>query len=164
VSTLHIVSLLGVVLLSDASFASDCSMADLKFLRGEWHSVDGDTRGVERWSLTAANTLAGSSWVVKGGAVSFAEALSIAALDGGIEMHLRHFDGALNHAWEEKDSPMVFRLARCEAGYAVFDGTGDKTGEHISYRRSGDRLDFTGDFLRQGKPFRVAIEMHEATD
>jgi hypothetical protein len=159
-----IASLSGLLLLSTATFAAECSMADLGFLQGEWRSEDGDTRGVERWSLTAANTLAGSSWVAKGTKLTFAEALSIAVQDGTIEMHLRHFDGVLNHAWEEKDSPMIFRLAHCEADSAVFDGVADKVGEHITYRRSGDRLDFTGDFLRKGKPFRVEIEMHKAAE
>jgi hypothetical protein len=40
-------------------------------------------------------------------------------------MHLRHFDGALKPAREDKDSPMISQLAHCDASSAVFDGTGD---------------------------------------
>jgi hypothetical protein len=146
-----------------SAMAADCGIGDLAFLQGEWRSADGKSQGEERWSLTAANTWAGSSWVVTGGKLGFAEALSITVQDGVVEMHLRHFDGALNRAWEEKDAPMIFRLARCDASSAVFDGIGDKAGEHITYRRSGDDLDFTGDFLPKGKAVRLEVHMHKAS-
>lgn len=142
--------------------ADACSIQALRFMEGVWQSEEGDTRGEERWSLTTANTLAGSAWESKGAALGFAEALSILPQDGTIQMRLRHFDGTLQHAWEEKDSPMIFQLARCDASSAVFDGTGDKAGEHITYRRSGDVLTFIGDFLRKGKPFRVELRMRRA--
>lgn len=143
--------------------SAGCSLEDLAFMEGVWRSDNGSTQGEERWSRTAAHTLAGSAWEARGAALSFAEALSIvAAEDGSVEMHLRHFDGALNHAWEEQDSPMIFRAARCEADSAVFDGTGAKEGEHITYRRAGAELVFIGDFLRQGKPFRVELHLHRS--
>lgn len=137
-----------------------CTLQDLAFLQGTWRSEQGERRGEERWSLTAANTWAGSSWEAAGAKLSFAEASSITEQDGNIELRLRHFDGALAHAWEEKDAPMVFRLAHCDAQSVVFDGAGDRLGEHITYRRSGERLDFIGDFLRKGEPFRVELSMH----
>jgi hypothetical protein len=140
-----------------------CSLEDVAFMEGVWRVDDGGSHGEERWTRTAANTLAGSAWVAKGTALSFAEALSIvAAEDGTVEMHLRHFDGTLSHAWEEKDAPMIFRAARCEANTAVFDGIGAKQGEHITYQRSGDELAFVGDFLRKGAPFRVELRMRAA--
>jgi hypothetical protein len=158
-----LVALSAAVLSTASAMAADCGIGDLAFLQGEWQSADGKTQGMERWSLTAANTWAGSSWVTNGGKLGFAEALSITVQDGAVEMHLRHFDGALNHAWEEKDAPMIFRLARCDASSAVFDGIGDKAGEHITYRRSGDDLDFTGDFLPKGKALRLEVHMHKAS-
>jgi Domain of unknown function (DUF6265) len=148
--------------LSPAHAADACSMQSLRFMEGVWQSEEGDTRGEERWSLTSANTLAGSAWEAKGAVLGFAEALSILPQDGTIQMRLRHFDGGLQHAWEEKDSPMIFQLARCDTSSAVFDGTGEKAGEHITYRRSGDDLNFIGDFLRNGKPFRVELRMRRA--
>jgi len=36
-------------------------------------------------------------------------------------------------------------------------------GEHIIYRLSGDDLQFSGDFPRKGKPFRVELRMRRAT-
>lgn len=90
------------------------------------------------------------------------EALSISPQNNRIEMHLRHFDGSLSHAWEEKESPMVFALARCDEQSAVFDGTGDREGEHITYRRTAEGLTFVGDFLHRGKPVRVEVHMRKA--
>jgi len=141
----------------------DASIKALGFLQGVWQYEEAGTRSEGRWSLAAANTWAGSAWVTKDAALTFAEALSILPQDGTIEMHLRRFDGALKHAWEDKDSPMIFQLAHCDASSAVFDGTEDKMGEHITYRRSGDDLQFIGDFLRKGKPFRVELRMRQAT-
>jgi Domain of unknown function (DUF6265) len=145
------------------AFASTgCTVSDLAFMQGEWRSNDETTTGEERWVLTAANTLAGSSWVTKGTAVTLVEALSIAPQNDRIEMHLRHFDGSLSRAWEDKESPMVFVLAQCDGQSAVFDGTRDKQGEHITYRRTQEGLIFVGDFLHGGKPVRVEVQMRKA--
>jgi hypothetical protein len=141
-----------------------CGVNDLAFLAGVWRSEQGNTRGEERWTLTAASTWAGSSWVADGTRLSFAEAMSIVPQDGGLEMRLRHFDGTLEHAWEERDGPMRFRLAGCEPGVAVFEGLGDKAGERITYRRTGEVLEFVGDFLRKGQPLRVAVRMQRIRD
>jgi hypothetical protein len=147
------------VAIACAAPAAACGVGDLGFLAGVWRSEQGNTRGEERWTLTAAGTWAGSSWVADGAKLNFAEVLGIVPQDGTLEMHLRHFDGALNHAWEERDGPMRFRLASCEPGVAVFEGLGDKAGERITYRRSGETLEFVGDFLRKGQPFRVEVRM-----
>lgn len=144
--------------------ATGCTIHDLAFMQGEWHYSDGSTNGEERWVLTSANTLAGSSWEGKGTTLSYAEALSISPQNDRIEMHLRHFDGSLSRAWEEKDSPMVFALAQCDGQSAVFDGTGARQGEHMTYRRTEEGLTFVGDFLHQGKPVRVEVHMSKAAN
>jgi hypothetical protein len=144
--------------------ATPCGVSDLAWLQGLWHSADGKSVGEERWVTTPANSLAGSAWVVQGSAVSFVEANSISVQGTSVEMHLRHFDGTLGHAWEEKDVPLVFTLAKCEGQSAVFDGSGAKTGEHITYRRTGDSLIFVGDFLRRGAPLRVEVDFTKAKD
>jgi len=154
------VTLLGP--LFSASAATVCAIDDLSFLQGDWHYTDGPATGEERWVLTAANTLAGSSWEARGTTLTFVEALSIYPQDDRVEMHLRHFDGSLNHAWEEKDSPMIFALVQCDGKSAVFDGTGARAGEHITYRKTTQGLKFVGDFLHQGKPVRVEVNMLQA--
>ena len=143
--------------------ATPCSMDDLAFLQGDWRYTEGPATGEERWALTAADTLAGSSWEAKGAALSFVEALSILRQNDRIEMRLRHFDGSLSHAWEEKDSPMVFALAQCDGRSAIFDGTGSRAGEHITYRKTAEGLLFIGDFLHQGNPAHVEVHMRPAT-
>jgi len=157
--------LLGVMLALaalPAAAAGACTIADLAFLLGDWRSDDGATTGEEHWVLTAANTLAGSSWEARGNSLSFMETLSVLPQNERIELHLRHFDGALNHAWEERDAPMVFALAQCDGQGAVFDGTGARAGERIAYRRSAQGLTFIGDFLHQGKPVHVEVNMRKA--
>jgi hypothetical protein len=159
---------LALIVMAESSIpavaATSCAIGDLAFMQGEWHYGDGPTSGEERWVLTAAKTLAGSSWEAKGTTLSYAEALSILPQNGRIEMHLRHFDGSLGHAWEEKDSPMVFVLAQCDGQSVVFDGTGTREGEHMTYRKTAEGLTFVGDFLHAGKPVRVEGHMRKVAN
>ena len=145
-----------------AAAGTVCAIDKLAFLEGDWHYTDGPTSGEERWVLTAAHTLLGSAWEAKGAMLSFVEALSVLPQNDRIEMHLRHFDGPLNHAWEDKDSPMIFALVQCDDESAVFDGVGVRAGEHITYRKTAEGLRFVGDFLHQGKSVRVEVNMHQA--
>lgn len=151
-----------ICLLVFAGMSAACTTGDLGFLAGVWsYSEDGST-GQERWVATPAGTLIGSTWEAKGTKLSFVEALSISQEGDRVEMHLRHFDESIMHSREEKDAPMVFVLSSCSAGVAVFDGTGQQAGEHITYRGGPARLTFIGDFPRQGKPFTVTLDMRRA--
>jgi hypothetical protein len=147
-----------------ASSAAGCAIDDLVFLQGDWHYTYGSDIGAERWVLTAAHSLAGSSWEAKGAALSFMEISTILPEGERLELHVRHFDGSLNHAWEDKDSPMIFALAQCDGHSALFDGTGAHAGEHITYRSSAHGLAFIGDFLHQGKPVHVEVNMSKASN
>jgi hypothetical protein len=73
-------------------------------------------RAQERWVVAPDNILMGSSWEIPNGKA--------------ISMYLRHFDGALSSAWEERNAPMVFTAVKCDTSSAVFDGQGDHAGEH----------------------------------
>jgi hypothetical protein len=53
--------------------------------------------------------------------------------------------------------------AQCDGHSAVFDGTGSKVGEHITYRKTTEGLTFVGDFLHQGKPIHVEVHMRRET-
>jgi hypothetical protein len=57
-----------------------------------------------------------------------------------------------------------FALARCDGQSAVFDGTGAQDGEHITYRTTAEGLTFVGDFIHQGKPVRVEVQMRKAAN
>ncbi len=67
-------------------------------------------------------------------------------------MLLRHFDGGLNRAWEERGAPMVFKASSCAHNTASFEGQGEHAGERMSYRRSGKHLAIVADFLHHGVP------------
>jgi|SRR5580700_3842103 hypothetical protein len=136
--------------------ATPCGPADVAFLVGSWASQDEKTVIEERWVATPSGQLIGSSFSVHLGATGgFAEAETIVDNGGKLTLRLRHFDPGLQHAREEKDTPMEFVAASCSANGIVFDGLGDRASEHIAYRRAGDTLTFIGDFLHQGKPFHA---------
>ena len=59
---------------------------------------------------------------------------------------------------------MSFVAASCAPGAVLFDGEGGHAGEHINYRRAGDTLTFTGDFLHAGKPVEVVIKFTRKGD
>jgi hypothetical protein len=133
-----------------------CSLSDVQWMAGTWQSKDAKTIVEERWTAMPSGQLMGSAWSAHPGAAGgSAEAETILDDGGTITLRLRHFDPTLARAREDKDAPMVFVASFCEPKHVVFDGQGDKIGEHIAYRRSGDSYTFIGDFLPQGKPFHV---------
>lgn len=109
--------------------------------------------------------LMGSSWELHtdrpGGLV---EASTIQARGDEVALVLRHFSATLDQAREDKDAPMVFSVARCDASTVAFDGQGPQAGEHMTYHRTGARLDFIGDFLHQGQSVHVKLTFSRAGD
>ena len=140
-----------------AADAAPCKAADLSWMQATWSNADGDERTEERWSLESG-VLMGSSWFSRADKVRVVEIMTIADADSGTELRMRHFSGDLGHAREEQDAPMIFALASCEANAAVFEGRGTQAGERITYRRSGDALNFLGEFIHQGKPGRAEVK------
>jgi hypothetical protein len=94
----------------------------------------------------------GSSWEFPKGQAGFAEIMTIGRDGSATSMFLRHFDGGLRKAWEERDTPMVFTESSCDRNSAVFDGQGAHAGEHMTYKRLGKSLLIIGDFLHHGTP------------
>jgi hypothetical protein len=150
--------LAAALLLAPAAYAAPCSLASLGWMAGAWRYDTADTKSEERWVAAPDDRLMGSAWELHpgrpGGVV---ESETIQVVGGGVVLRLRHTTADLSSAWEEKTAPMTFAAASCAANQVVFDGQTDRIGEHITYRRDGDILTFTGDFLHQGKPVRVAI-------
>jgi Domain of unknown function (DUF6265) len=149
---------LAIILAALATTAAQagCAIGDLHWLAGTWQSSEGDSVTEERWVVLPTGALIGSSWSVhttRPGGV--AEAETILGDGDEIQLRLRHFDPGLAHAREPQDGPMLFVASLCEADHVVFDGRGDKVGEHIAYRRDGDTYIFIGDFLPGGKPLHV---------
>jgi hypothetical protein len=153
---------LAATMVSTASQA-DCSLSSLGWMAGVWQSRDEKTLAEERWVATPSGQLMGSSWSAHfSGQGGVAEASTIVNDGGTVTLRLRHFDLPLAHAREDKDAPMVFTSSSCGLDFVVFDGQGDRQGEHIAYKRAGDEETFIGDFLHQGKPLHVEQKFTKA--
>lgn len=148
-----------------AEAAPPCGLAALHWFAGTWHSEDATSQAEERWVVAAGDRLMGSAWSLhptgSGGVI---EAMTIQEDEDGIALRLRHFSSDLKRSREEKEAPMVFRLESCADQSAIFAGIGPQEGEHIAYRRSGDRLSFIGDFIHGGQPVHVEIAMARRAD
>jgi hypothetical protein len=146
--------------------AAPCALDGLKWMSGIWRADTGERQTEERWVGGPDGVLFGSSWTMVSGKPAFIESLMISpsGADHQLAMRLRHFSKDLGSAMEDKDAPMTFNLMNCEGNTAVFEGQGNKLGERITYQRVDDRLMFTGDFLREGKPFQVKVEFFRKPD
>lgn len=132
--------------------AAPCVLPSLSWMAGSWHSTADPQRAQERWVVAPQDVLMGSSWEFPNGKAGFAEVMTVKPDGDGVSMLLRHFDGGLMRAWEERDAPMIFKASVCSANSVVFDGQGDHTGEHLTYQRNGKNLLIIGDFLHKGVP------------
>lgn len=94
----------------------------------------------------------GSAWELPEAKAGYAEIMTIRPDGDAISMLLRHFDGGLSTAWEERDAPMAFAASRCDASSVVFDGQGARAGEHLTYQREGSHLLIIGEFIHRGVP------------
>jgi hypothetical protein len=106
----------------------------------------------------------GSSFEFPKGKTGYAEIMTIRTDGAGLSMLLRHFDGGLATAWEEKTAPMIFAAANCDANTVTFDGQGEHAGEHMTYTRTGDALHIVADFLHHGTPIHAEWHMTRAGD
>jgi hypothetical protein len=137
--------------------AASCTLADLQWMAGTWRDTEETNVATEeRWVVGPGGRLIGSSWRLHSDTPGGVLESMVVTMDGGAPtMRLRHFDSTLSHAREEKDAPMVFVVSNCSANRVVLDGKGPQTGEHFTYSRDGDKLDFVGDFIHDGKPVRA---------
>jgi hypothetical protein len=153
-----------VVGLAPLARAAECSLTDLGWLAGDWHNAANPRRAQERWVVAPDGVLMGNAWEFPEGKAGYAEIMTIRPDGDALVMVLRHFDGGLKRAWEERDAPMLFKATVCERDSAVFDGQGDRVGEHLSYRRTGKTLLIVGDFLHHGTPDHEEWHMLKSAD
>lgn len=140
------------LLLARPAVSGPCALPDLAWMAGAWVNATDPKAAQERWVVAPGDRLMGSAFEFTKSGTGYAEMMSVRPGGDGVVMVLRHFDAGLDHAWEDRAAPMVFKAANCEAGLAVFDGQGDHVGEHLTYRRTGSNLLITGDFLHHGTP------------
>jgi len=147
-----------------AALADPCSLASLNWMAGTWQNTTDPQGAQERWVVAPHNVLMGSAWEFPKSKAGYAEIMAIKQDGNTISMLLRHFDGGLSRAWEERDAPMVFTASSCDRYSVIFDGQGAHVGEHLTYRRSGSALLIIGDFLHHGTPAREEWHMVRAGD
>jgi hypothetical protein len=140
------------IALVSSSQAGTCSLPALGWMAGNWKNASDPQAAQERWVVAPGNVLMGSSWEFPKGQAGYAEVMTVRTDGAATSMFLRHFDGGLSGAWEERNAPMVFTASSCDRSSAVFDGQGDHAGEHMTYKRTGNNLLIIGDFLHHGKP------------
>jgi hypothetical protein len=132
--------------------AAQCSLAGLSWMAGNWQNASNPQGAQERWVIAPDNVLMGSAFEFPPGKAGYAELMTVRQEGDALSMVLRHFDGGLRKAWEEREAPMIFNASSCDSRSAVFDGQGSHVGEHLTYKRAGKKLRIIGDFLHQGKP------------
>jgi hypothetical protein len=146
-------AVLVVVMAANArAYASTCTLSGLQWMAAGWTNAANPAASQERWSALPGGVLMGNAFESNQDGKGYAEIMTVRQEGGLIRMVLRHFDLALSKAWEERTSPMVFVASTCDVTSAVFDGQDIHTGEHLTYKRSGDTLLIIGDFLHNGKP------------
>jgi hypothetical protein len=150
------------VLCTGTAQGAPCGLKDVQWMSGTWRSDSAERQTEERWVAGPDGVLFGSSWTMTPGKPAFIESMIIGRFDNQPGLRLRHFARDLEHSMEDTDAPMLFKLATCRTQLAVFEGQGAKLGERITYERDGDQLRFTGDFLRDGKPFQVIVSFRRS--
>ena len=161
-SSALLVLALAVAAMATQAQAGTCTLAGLGWMAGDWRNAKTPDRAQERWVAAPDHVLMGSSFEFPEGKAGYAEAMTVRPDGGAIVMVLRHFDGGLARAWEDKAAPMAFAAADCGPDSAVFDGQGEHAGEHLTYRRTGKTLLIVGDFLHKGVPDREEWRMVRA--
>jgi hypothetical protein len=153
-NSIHGLAVLALLVVSPMSHSQShpCALSDMGWMAGSWHNATDPDRAQERWSMAPNGILMGSAWEFPPAKSGYAEVMTVRPDGDSISMFLRHFDGGLKNAWEERGAPMVFTASSCERDSVVFDGRGDHAGEHMSYRRSGNKLTIVADFLHHGTP------------
>lgn len=115
------------------------TMADVAFIAGHWKGEAGGSLSEEIWAAPAGDNMVGMWRLVGGGQVKLFEFLNIVQEKDGPVFRLRHFD---RHGvgWEEKDKPLVLKLASWKAREATFEGrdSGGTGTLRLVYRRTSD--------------------------
>jgi hypothetical protein len=123
---------LGVAATGESPAAARIS--DMGWITGHWVDDSGGDLSEETWGPTSGDCVAGMwRWVV-GGKAKLYELLTITAEEDGLVLRLRHFDRA-GVGWEDKDHPLILRLARAKEREAAFEGPGTKGFLRLTYRR-----------------------------
>jgi hypothetical protein len=113
------------------------TLSDLAWMAGHWRGGEKGDLSEEVWTAPEKDSMLGMWRYVAGGKARVFELLAVVMSDSGPLLHLRHFDPKLV-AREEKDKPVVLRLARFAPGEAEWEGVGTPEALRITYRKDGE--------------------------
>jgi hypothetical protein len=139
------------------------TLQSLAWLAGDWRGTEKDLVSQEVWTEPAGDCMVGTWRLLVNGKLKLSEHLTLVQEASGPVMHLRHFDRA-GIGWEERDKPVVLRLAWLGEGEAVFEDPENAKGPlRITYKRQpdgtlhvevahGEHNKSTYSFRRAGRP------------
>lgn len=121
----------------DGPMKRKISIEDFAWISGHWGmDKDGDTLE-EIWSEPKGGSLMGVfRWMKADGSVRLFEMLSIVVEDDGVYFRFRHFGPDLT-AWEDKTSPLSFKLTRMTGDLAVFENAEGKPFRRFAFEKKG---------------------------
>ena len=97
------------------------TLADVKWLRGEWIGEGLGGKADEIWSAPMAGSMVGAFRLVMDGKLVFSEFFMLVEEQKSLTLKLKHFDPKMK-GWEEKEKFTEFKLIKVEGQTAWFDG------------------------------------------
>ncbi|HRP63167.1 MAG TPA: DUF6265 family protein [Phycisphaerales bacterium] len=125
-------------------------LADFTFLTGTWQGEMNGEFVEEVWSQAEGGAMMGMfRWLHASGTPRMYELLTITRQGDDVYLRLRHFNAAMV-AWEEKDAPVVLKLAKPDAA----DQRGRITFNNVANDERLSRIVF-----HQPKPNELGIDV-----
>jgi hypothetical protein len=117
--------------------APKASLSDVAFMAGHWRGGEEGSLSEEIWTEPEGDSMLGMWRYAAGGKARVFELLAIVMGEEGPLLYLRHFDPKFA-AREEKEKPVILKLARSAPGEAEWEGVGTPEPLRITYRRDGE--------------------------
>jgi hypothetical protein len=105
---------------ADAPARATATLADFRWLIGEWDGTGLGGESQEMWSPPADGAMMGMFRQLNGGKLVFYEFLTLVERDGSIVLRLKHFHPDLT-GWEEKAQVLEFPLVSLTPTRATFN-------------------------------------------
>ncbi|MBL8228080.1 MAG: hypothetical protein JNL98_06370 [Bryobacterales bacterium] len=119
-SKMLIVLLLGTSLIGGETKPT---LSDFRFLTGHWRCEVWGGVGEEVWMAPSGGNMLGMFRFIKGGKLEFSEIFGVEERAGGLTFLLRHFSPGLK-AWEDKESPLEWKIAEWKQNETLFTREG----------------------------------------
>ena len=110
--------------------SAPATLADVKWLVGNWKGEGLGQQATESWAPAAAGNMLGTFRLInKKNRLVFSEFFILQEVNKSLVLRLKHFDADFK-GWEEKDKYVEFKLIKVEGRTAWFDGLTYQIDEH----------------------------------